>query len=253
MTNIKNIDVYNFNMRKSIQDKIFFSDKVDDNIDTIFDYGCADGSVLGFLREMFPSFNLVGYDNNPDMIDIAKKNNPKVEFYSEESAAIASIIPQSTCLNLSSILHEIHTYCQNEGEIYSRINAIGFRYIAIRDMCLSKSNFKSSDISDVIRIRSNYDSKKISQFEDIFGSIDIQFNLLHFLLKYRYVENWEREVEENYVGYLSHEIYNIFKENYEIEYVDHYTLPFLSQCVKRDFGISLKDKTHIKVLLKRKN
>lgn len=42
MTPIANMNVYNDGMRKSMLDKIWFLDKIDGGIDTIYDYGCAD-------------------------------------------------------------------------------------------------------------------------------------------------------------------------------------------------------------------
>lgn len=45
----------------------------------------------------------------------------------------------------------------------------------------------------------------LRSFEDVWGDVcDVRArkvnvkNLIHFLVKYRYVENWEREVQENY-------------------------------------------------------
>ena len=45
MEQINNIDVYTAGMQKSLSDKLFFVDKVDD-ISRIVDFGCADGSLL---------------------------------------------------------------------------------------------------------------------------------------------------------------------------------------------------------------
>lgn len=49
MEQINNIDVYTSGMQKSLADKLFFVDKVDD-IDTVIDFGCADGSLLREIR-----------------------------------------------------------------------------------------------------------------------------------------------------------------------------------------------------------
>ena len=42
MTPIANMNAYNDGMRKSMLDKIWFLDKIDGDIDTVYDYGCAD-------------------------------------------------------------------------------------------------------------------------------------------------------------------------------------------------------------------
>lgn len=49
MEQINNIDVYTSGMQKSLANKLFFVDKVDD-IDTVIDFGCADGSLLREIR-----------------------------------------------------------------------------------------------------------------------------------------------------------------------------------------------------------
>ena len=53
--------LYTENMRKSLMDKAFFIDKIDAK--HFVDFGCADGSLLKFLKTIFPnSANYVGYD-----------------------------------------------------------------------------------------------------------------------------------------------------------------------------------------------
>ena len=49
---IANLKVYNDNMRKSLLDKAYFLSFVDS--DTFIDFGCADGSLLKHIHEMFP-------------------------------------------------------------------------------------------------------------------------------------------------------------------------------------------------------
>lgn len=57
---IANLKVYNDNMRKSLLDKAYFLSFVDS--DTFIDFGCADGSLLKHIHEMFPDKKLIGYD-----------------------------------------------------------------------------------------------------------------------------------------------------------------------------------------------
>ena len=51
---IVNLNRYNLSMSKSLIDKIFFMDKIDDTIKVIVDYGCADGTLIRFLAPLFP-------------------------------------------------------------------------------------------------------------------------------------------------------------------------------------------------------
>ena len=46
-------------MRRSMWDKAFFMDKVS-GAELIIDYGCADGSLIQFLHELFPAMRFIG-------------------------------------------------------------------------------------------------------------------------------------------------------------------------------------------------
>jgi trans-aconitate methyltransferase len=59
-------EVYLARMSKSLIDKIYFMDKVESNI--FVDFGCADGSVIRLLSQLFPEHYYIGYDCDPDMI-----------------------------------------------------------------------------------------------------------------------------------------------------------------------------------------
>ena len=76
-------------------------------------------------------------------------------------------------------------------------------------------------------------------------------DIVHYLLKYRYVTNWDREMKENYLPLLTEEILLKVPSNYRIKYYEHYTLPYLKDKVMEDFGIDLNTKTHYKLLLER--
>ena len=121
--------------------------------------------------------------------------------------------------------------------------------IAIRDMMISEKDKIPSDPSDVKKARSLY-PEKLSEYESIWGSIDEGFNLIHYLLKYRYTENWDREVRENYLPITVEEMRALIPSHYEIIYDEHYTLPFIKQSIYHDCKINLRSATHFKLLLK---
>lgn len=52
MPGIANIEIYNESMIKSLIDKLFFLDKID-NVKCIVDYGCANGALIALLRRFF--------------------------------------------------------------------------------------------------------------------------------------------------------------------------------------------------------
>lgn len=249
-------------MKKSLIDKIFFMDKLDDSIRAVLDFGCADGQLTGFLADLFPDEQFVGYDLSPDMVQLARehcKGRENVAFFADFDKAIAylkekGITPAETVINLSSLIHEVYSYGTPEsiGEFWHRVNRSGFGYITIRDMCLDASAHRPALKEDVLKVRREYDPEKIKEFEKAHGSLSDNYNLIHFLMKYRYLQNWQRECAENYLPLTLDGLAGKLSNEYEIIYFDHYILPFLAATVRKDFGIVLKDYTHVKFILKRK-
>lgn len=256
MNEIKNYDFYNNEMKKALYDKAWFIDKIPEGIDTVLDFGCADGSLIKFLANMFDGYNYIGYDYNTNMIDKAKEllgNNSDVFVSSSQEEISEYVEPRSTVLNISSVIHEIYNYCTIEeiDAFWDYVFNSGFEYISIRDMCLSKNATRYSnriDCAKVYRIRST----QLTDFEKEFGLITDNKNLIHFLCKYRYILNWDREVQEDYFPLDYEDLMKLIPETYEIVYADHFTLPFLRRKVQADIGITINDPTHVKLLLKRK-
>lgn len=254
MTPIKNMDVYNAGMRKSMLDKIWWLDKIDDDITTVVDYGCADGALLSMVSEMNPNLNLYGYDFNDNMIDLACNNVPDGVFDSNYGV-IFSITPEkyNAILIASSVFHEIENYSNDVISEYERIFNNDYKYIAVRDMFVSEKSYGISDQLTVAKVRQQFDYNKIQEFETHIGSLDYNQNLLQFFLTYRYNENWEREVRENYFPYTIEEFLSKIPEHYEIVHFEHYTLPFVREQVWKDFGVQLTEPTHGKILLRLKD
>ena len=253
MTPIKNIDAYNAGMRKSMLDKIWWLDKIDDDVDTVLDYGCADGALLSMVHEMNPELILCGYDFSKDMIDLAAKNVPEGYFSHIYGAANTFVKENQVVLVASSVFHEIENYSYDVTSEYERIFNNGHKYIAIRDMFISEKSWGMSDPLTVAKVRQQYDFNKIREFEEHIGSLDFNENLLQFFLTYRYNENWDREVREDYFPHTIEEFLSKIPEHYEVVHFEHYTLPFVRAQVWKDFGVQLTDPTHGKILLKLKD
>lgn len=246
MTPITNMSVYTDGMRKSMLDKIWFLDKIDESIDTVYDYGCADGSLLKIVGEICPNMKLDGYDINQDMIDIAKKNVPNADLISTRPKFELN----NAVLNASSVFHEIHAYSSDVEKEYNNIFYSGATYVAIRDMFYSKHSCHPTNAISLAKVIQHEQPNKIAEFEAFNGKITDNKNFLHYLLTYRYVENWDREVRENYFPHSIEEFLNKIPAHYEIMYFEHYTLPFLRDKIWKDFGFTLSDPTHAKILLK---
>ena len=258
---IRDYQHYTTEMRKSLIDKIFFMDKLESSFQTILDYGCADGTLIGFLAQNFPEYTFLGYDLNPEMTRLATErfSLPNTRFFSDldELRAYLSerqIDPAQVSLNLSSLIHEVYSY-GTETDIqafWSLVNEFGFGCITIRDMCLEQAAHRLSLKEDVLKVRRAFPADKIQQFEACHGSLSDNYQLIHLLMKYRYEQNWQRECAENYLPLTLEEIAAHLNPSYEIVYFDHYVLPFLQSVVKRDFDITIKDYTHVKLIMKKK-
>lgn len=193
---IANLKVYNDNMRKSLLDKAYFLSFVDS--DTFIDFGCADGSLLKYI-------------------------------------------------------HEVYSYGDNQSvnEFWRQVFNENFRYIAIRDLTPRKSIDRMSDINDVSRVLHNANPTHLAEFQSIWGNISNNKNLVHFLMKYKWVENWAREVRENYFPITIEEFLSKVPNNYVIDYFYEFIMPQTQQGILKDFNILLKDTTHFKCILRK--
>lgn len=256
MEKINDFTHYTTEMRKSLIDKIFFMDKLDENVNCILDYGCADGVLIDFLSNIFPEINFIGFDISEEMIAAARERcNGKKNTYFINEFDFTKRDFNKVAVNLSSLIHEVYSYgTKNSIEsFWDRINNSDFKYIIIRDMCLDQSAHRSSLKEDILKVKRFCKLEQIEQFEACHGSLSDNYNLIHFLMKYRYQTNWERECKENYLPLTMEELINQISTDYELIYFDHYILPFFARKVKQDMDITLKDYTHIKMIWRKKN
>ena len=262
---INNLEVYTERMGKGLVDKLFFVDKIDASL--IVDFGCADGLLIEQLNWWMPDVGFVGYDSDVAMIEKARerffnKTAPLVFFSNDWEAVefkVNSIRQQQgrTAVVLSSIVHEVYHYSEPHevDAFWQKIFSGLFDYVIIRDMVPSRSVDRPSDINDITKIYRKYlNTKQLQDFENGWGSIENNKNLIHFLLKYKYeVPNWDREVKENYLPLFREDLLAMLPDEYNIIYHEHFVLPYIKQSVYKDLNIELKDPTHLKLILERAN
>ena len=247
-------------LEKSAIDKMFFMDKLPDNI-SLLDFGCANGFLLQMLSSFFPNNNYVGYDINETLIKQAIVN-PKIYYSTDFVDAFKQIeFDKNKCLLLSSVIHEVMSYSSVEevAAFWHLVFDSGFNYIIIRDMIPLLTINRPAYDNDVHkiyhalenRVKMPTTQRHLMEFQAHWGNIDNYKNLVHFLLKYRYLDNWEREVRENYMPIHLEDLWSIIPNDYEVVYKEHYCLPFLQDKVKQDFSIELKEPIHLKLILKR--
>ena len=250
MISLNNINIYNERMAAGMEDKLWFLDKID--CDTIVDFGCADGALLQHIAMLLPNVKLIGIDNNEDMRALAKKNVPTAQII-DFSELDDSIDYSNSVLVLSSVIHEIFAYSSEReaNMLLYKLFTLGFKYIAIRDMFLSDTIDDVSNFSMRVKILRKANQEQLQSFERIWGSIKWRENAIHFLLKYKYIENWDREVRENYFAMTVEDLIDNIPRTYKVEHKQHYVLPYIRDTVFHDFNILLTDNTHAKILLRR--
>lgn len=251
MSEIRDYNVYTSRMQKSMYDKMFFVDKIfDTNIDTFVDFGCGDGELMRHLKEFMPDVRFIGYDINETMLEKARVNAPFAEYYSKWEDV--KVNPNTTILNLSSVLHEVYTYSTPEelATFWQRIAIPGWAYITIRDMFKNPNN-KMIGTAWRKRVRERGYAAKMDDFERIWGTIAHVNDAIHFLLKYKYTENWEREVAENYIPITPDALVRRLPD-YQITWKSYTSLPYIVHQVNKDFGIDIQNiPTHLRVVFKK--
>ena len=257
MEPIKDLEIYNTRMRKSLIDKAFFIDKIPEDF-TLVDYGCADGTLIEFLKTVFNGKNhYLGFDCDDQMIQLAKER-VKAEFTDSFDEALDWLEENhspTNILNLSSIIHEIYSYSgYDEIESFWKHQVFGghFSHIVIRDMIPSSSINRETYANDVRKVLKFANPYSLNSFQNRWGSVKNFKNFAHFLLKYPYVENWDREVRENYLPITLEDLYMMIPNDYDIIYQEHYCLPFLHEQIKKDFDIDFNEPTHLKLILQKK-
>ena len=251
---IVNLDKYTSSMKTTLSDKLFFTELIESDI--YVDFGCADGSTLKALQNIYPNKILIGYDINETMIQLAKKNTSKVLYFSDQSELIDYLNKYkhlSKCLILNSVLHEIYTYSSKEEleEFYKFVFSNIFDYISIRDMMCSLEDNSNVDTSLISKLYSFKNYTQVKEFEKVWGKISSIRQLMHYLLKYRYIENWSRELYENYLPITIEEFLRLIPKNLNIEYSQRFFIPFIHNKILEDFGIDFCEDTHIKLILHR--
>lgn len=250
---IKDLKLYNNQMSMSMKDKEFFLDLINqDDVDRIVDFGCANGELFKYIPDYW---DCIGVDNSEKMREEAR-NNFSQGIYLEDLEDVC--ITDNTLLNMSSVIHEVYSYLSKKEveKFWREVWNSGYKYISIRDMMVGKSIFRDPDeLADRLFMpdKDLHNDNSIDFANTwIYYAKPSQWHLIHYLLKYKYTENWERENHENYLPITFEDLLRLIPDNYEIIYLERYTLPYLKDTVYKDFGYTITDPTHIKLLLKKK-
>lgn len=253
--------IYVDRMKKSINNKLFFLDKIK-KFDTIVDFGCADGAIISEIPNI-QNYTVFGIDDNNDMLKLVQENKKLQhgKFFSsiekfQEYINVNHIDLSNSVLLLSSVLHEVYSYLSKSeiSRFWEFVFSTGFQHIVIRDMRFEEDFIVDDDYFIKIREKIAHSSYTVEllDFEEKWGKINNLKNLIHFCLKYKYKENWEREVRENYLSIPYQDIFNLVeKANYSIYYLKKYQLLHLPNQIQTDFNFDFNFDTHINLIFKK--
>ena len=254
---ISNVDNYVEGMQKSLEDKLFFVDKLD--FDVIVNFGCANGAFLSKVKKMKPNVKIIGYDLDETMLSKARAELTSEDILTSNWDQVIREIQgySSPLLNLSSVIHEVYSYSHPsvvksfwENQVFGG----DFKWITIRDMipsCKIDKDEIESFRKDVQNVRKRANKFYLESFEKRWGTINDNYRTFcHFLLKYRYIDNWEREVKENYLPVSLETLKKKIPSNYTIQYEQDFIVPFIQENVGKAFNVKIKHSTHVKMIIK---
>jgi SAM-dependent methyltransferase len=247
--NLKDPKGYLERMSHSLREKLKVAEYIPESAREILDVGCADGVVTHALAPLFPKARIKGIDLNGDFVEAAKAGQddsaPTFEkVYLREMLARPE---RFDALLFTSVLHEFYSYGEGKSSV---VKALADAYellapggrIVVRDMMLSEQSKEKTSgagaIADKIRAVPEM-LPLVADFERSHGPLDSLYTVNHFLLKYFYTDNWERECTEHYVPVTNQEYQALFGLlGAEVIHNETYCIPYLRQKWGRDFGLS---------------
>ncbi len=255
-------------MSKSLQEKLRIARYVPAHATDILDVGCADGTITEALANLFPHVSLLGIDLSADFIAQAKArigdSQPNLSFEQIYLRELLARPNKYHAVFFTSVLHEFYSY--GEG-ISSVLKALADAHelllpggeIMIRDMVLPEYTKHNHFIADTIekKIRAKVElAPYIADFEKAHGPLNSLHSINHFLLKYFYTDNWERECAEHYVPVSLEQYQTIFELlGMELVHRETYAIPYLKQKWQADFGLDeteLAELSSTSILIARK-
>lgn len=249
MNSITNYEIYTHRMNKTINDKLFFLEYLKPEVNTVIDFGCADGALGVALKEI-SNLNYIGYDIDKTMLDKAHFNGIYLfDLYYDFEKMLNFIVPSETVLVLSSVIHEVYSY-GNEYDIttfWNRVFNSGFAQIAIRDMGLENNKIAYGKVNPLSALTI---TQEIYHRHKDYVPMTYYKDYCQLLLKYWYSENWLRESKENYFPIAYSEVLEkVAATDYTVAYSNNFVVPFVADKVRNELGLELEYNTHYKLIL----
>lgn len=242
---------YYYELWKSLEDKMWFLERLPKDVSVIADFGCGDGYLL--LNCSARGYHTVGYDKNPEPLAGTAFTNHLAIFAAQIAAHRRA--GRKVCLVLSSVIHEVLSVDRKPWALFWRqVRALGCDYVAIRDMAVEvdlKTTPVESDL-ELLLLRSSKLTHWLLYGASTVGTFSNRAEMLQALLKYPYADT-AREYAEDYFALSAEQYLNLttIGSGYSLRHFEHYSMPYHVERWKKDFGVTIMDPTHIKLLLKR--
>lgn len=112
----------------------------------LLDVGCGPGNVIKYLLSKRPDFDMLGLDIAPNMIALAKKNNPTAKFKVMDCRHINTLNQQFDGIIAGFCLPYLSPAETNEliSNAYGLLNPNGFVYLSFVEGNANQSGFKDS-------------------------------------------------------------------------------------------------------------
>jgi SAM-dependent methyltransferase len=252
MTPVANLGAYNASLSSSLDEKLPLIADLPQDVGFVVDYGCGDGLLLEEARRLRPNLRSIGYDTSLDQMVAATARGVAATTRIESVRLAARNAPSDTktAMVLSSVVHELPHH--DLRPVLYEARTLGADYIAIRDRMLYRRWLGGArkEAAHVKWRTKGEDWPRLREFERRWGSIEEHHHLVHYLLKYRYRDNWKRELEENYMVDVDTLLCVAESFGYVPQKVELYQQPWLGEHVKEAFGFELTGPTHCRLLLK---
>ena len=264
---IRDNDIYLSNMSKSFADKAWFVKYIRPGITTIVDFGGGSGEFCQYVDRILSfrkrPMRYVVIDNNQEFAVKAEMNGFMTFSSLGDFRASRVCDPAQALLVMSSVIHEVYSYQEENGpaeDFWKEVGGCKFRQIAIRDMSMNENAYRTVPKSAVAWIYENVFMSDLpikgvplrqqtESFEARWGAIcdpstgrvNVK-NLVHFLIKYRYVENWDREVNEDYLPVTQDRLAGIIiGMGYQLTHKESSKLEFYARQWAKDFRLNRPD------------
>ena len=276
-------------MASKMGDKIDFLRQHYGKFNVFIDIGCADGALLFELKQECTGMICIGYDVDSAAIERAKTKNAgetgKDVFFTADKEELFTFINKArimnpetkVAINMSSLLHEIFTYCDEtqQKDFFLTIKGINPDFITIRDFFMSDKEKLETPNPEVAQKVSDYFEVLVSPHEGIAkkgATILAAWNvehgeitrstesMMHLLLSCRYFkepkEFAEREFFERYLSFSEDKLKIFTEMGYKVTEFTRYSTPDFVK-ILRDIGLNSVEivalpNTKVKAIIDRK-